>query len=133
MAEQVAKREGKEEELSWHMRVEDMSHEKGFKYPVFEWSRVAKDGARGGELRAWPLRETLVFETRRGEGPFTFYSVRDAQAKIDKHGWGAVPHLAEVFQLLQKTSNKFPAKDITEAKEILSELKKKWLALIPEE
>jgi len=116
--------------LTWHLSLKDMPHKGGFSYPVFEWSYGYKDGFRGGELRAWPPQGILVFETRRGEGPFRFDNIDEAQAKVDEFGWGVPPHLDKVFQDIQATKSKFPVKGLDETVKIFGQLKEKWEALI---
>jgi len=131
MAEKNQKQD-KKQELSWHITVAKMPHKDGFSYPVFTWSYGAKDGLRGGELRAWPLQGILVFDPYRGEGPFKYEILEKAMAKIDEYGWGKPPHIDEVFAELQNIQKNFP-KSIIEAKNFFGEdgvLDKKWKKLV---
>jgi hypothetical protein len=120
----TAKR-AEEEGPAWHMTVRNMPHKEGFSYPVFQWSYGFKKGLRGGELRVWPLQEILVFEARRGEGPFIFHTIEEAMVKVNEYGWGEPPHLQEVFLDAQKLKAN-PPKNIKELKNFFAELKRKW-------
>ena len=120
------------EKRGWFMSVQEMPRTKGAPYPVFEWSFGAEHGIRGGELRAWPLQGILVFETRRGEGPWNFSSVQEALVKIDEYGWGKPSHIDEVFEDVTKTRAKLRVEGVKndeEAKKIFEDLRTKWQAL----
>jgi hypothetical protein len=118
-----------DQKMGWHMSVREMPHKEGFSYPVFEWSYGAKDGIRGGELRAWPLQRALVFETRRGEGPYGFDTVEEVMETISKYGWGEPPHIKEVWETIMELPHP-DFKDIKLIKKISAELNQKWEALL---
>lgn len=116
--------------MRWHMSVREMPHQAGFSYPVFEWSFGEQDGIRGGELRAWPLQETLVFQDRRESEDKRFESVEEALKVIDEYRWGEPPFIDEVFQDTVSTHQKFPVEDMETAKQIFQELRQKWEGLV---
>ncbi len=116
--------------LSWHMSIREVPHDSGISYPVFEWSYGFKEGFRGGELRAWPIRGELVFRERREQDDSKFHTVEKALVKINEYGWGKPPHLDEVFQIMLATKAQLPAKGLENAKKIFNELRQKWQALI---
>ncbi|PIR01888.1 MAG: hypothetical protein COY73_01195 [Candidatus Nealsonbacteria bacterium CG_4_10_14_0_8_um_filter_37_14] len=116
------------DEFNWFMGVQEMPHTSGISYPVFEWSFGAKDGIKGGTLRAWPFQGILVFEVRGEEEKFD--SIKIALKSINEYGWGEPPHINEVLQDILETKSKFPVRDIEEAKQVFKELRQKWQTLV---
>ena len=121
-----------EDSLEWTMAVKERPHRDGFSYPVFEWSFGSESEFSGGELRAWPLQGTLIFQDRRESEPWRFQSVEEALAKVDEYGWGEPPNVDEVFQDALSTHNRLQEEGVQgseEAEKIFKELKEKWEAL----
>ncbi len=115
------------EELNWLMSVLEMPHDSGTSYPVFQWTFGAKDGIKGGTLRAWPFQGILVLDVRGDEEKFD--TTLSVLKRIDEYGWGEPSHIDEVLQDIQETKSKFPTRNIEEAQQIFEELRQKWQTL----
>ncbi len=112
------------------MSVREMPNTQGFSIPVFEWRWESEKGIVGGELRAWILSGFLVFKSRRDTNELGFDSVEKALNEIADYGWKEPPHIREVFSDIAEAKKRFPTKTKEEVEQILSEIRRKWTALV---
>lgn len=120
----------------WSLAVISRELSDKLTYPMLRWSFGMSPDSLEGRVIAWPFRHgAFTFRIIGEEEQLTFYEDKfeDLLEKIDEQGWGEPPHIDEVFQDMQESSQKLAStRGEPIEQQILDNLRIKWKRFIAE-